>query len=109
MGTKSFMRPLCSHCNRFGHVKASCPQLRRCNHCGSLAHLARDCPEKSNAEVRKTSQSQEKQKNTRKCLIRSASTVIRPQQHGPILRWLCQRRNVLFVERPAWHQNTNLA
>ena len=43
---KPFMKPLCSECNRLGHVKADCPLARRCLHCGEKGHIARDCPKK---------------------------------------------------------------
>merc|ERR1719238_1217363 len=43
---KPFTRPLCSHCNRLGHMTTDCPQLRRCLFCNTAGHLARNCPEK---------------------------------------------------------------
>merc|ERR1719450_1579733 len=60
---KTYIRLLCSECNRLGHLKAGCPKLRRCNLCDGLGHLARDCPQNSRTKAAKN-EGLNKQQNT---------------------------------------------
>jgi hypothetical protein len=67
--TKPFMRPLCSHCNRLGHLAGDCVvkrrqeresacqqreadmQKKRCHYCNEVGHLARQCPRRADDAV----------------------------------------------------------
>merc|ERR1712190_672198 len=67
--TKPFIRPLCSHCGRAGHLAGQCDvkrrqeresarqkreaalQATRCHRCNEMGHFARDCPRKADDAV----------------------------------------------------------
>jgi len=44
---------LCSHCNRFGHVKDTCFALVACSECGKKGHPAKWCRERSKSKKSK--------------------------------------------------------
>jgi hypothetical protein len=59
-------RKVCSHCNKTGHTRDQCWQLKTCENCGIKGHIAQYCPElddEDSEEAHAAQQSSQKRKD----------------------------------------------